>query len=109
MTTMADLSRRFDGAIPQRLKDIVIHGSALKADTAEMETLVAHYTEQVAFHKRAANGWRASGWALATNPQRAYRLKRASNNDTYAAEAQAVLSKLERQLAIMRIKAKVTS
>lgn len=99
---MNDLERRYDGPIPQRLKDIVIYGSRLKADIVELEDLVEFYTRQVTFHRRCANTWRACAGTV--DERRDHRLEMARNNDTYAAEALAVLQRLTHQLKALHDK-----
>ena len=93
---MDELERRYDGAVPQRLKDIVIHGSRLKADIAEVENLVKFYTEQVLFHERAANSWLAAAGGHAQ--RRAHNLGMARCNQRYATEARRSLSQVTTRL-----------
>ena len=98
--TMEYLEKRFDGPIPQRLKDIVIYGSALKVDIAELEGLVEFYTRQRHVHARSANKW--EGMANRGGHLRQSRLDMADRNRRCAREADVVLIRLVEKLAKLK-------
>lgn len=88
--TNDDLDRRFDGPVPQRLRDVVIHGSALKADIAEMEGLIAAFNDHL---RRAANAY---GVAFARFDE-----LRAASAAKSCSEYRATLARLNGQLSAM--------
>ena len=98
--TMEYLERRFDGAIPRRLKDIVIYGSALKADIAELEDLIEHYADQVARHNRSARTWRER--TALTEHQRVHNRDMAVRNECDGRAASATLAVLHSKLDVMK-------
>ena len=98
--TMEYLEQRFDGAIPRRLKDIVIYGSALKADIAELEDLVTHYQDQKQRHAKSAHQWGIM--ANRGGHLRQSRLDVADRNRREARSSDVILTRLVEKLAKLK-------